>query len=211
MAEAASPHTCHDLRQALGAGLAVHEPVAGDDVALAGNLHKGHNLGVAWLKAHRGTRGHIQSATKGLGSVKDQRLVGLNEVVVGANLNGAIARVRDVELDQGSPLVELDALRLCRHDLARRGLVVWLLPEDLQVRLRQEGALEGQGHVAVQSADRGVHRQELRAVKEGGLDLHLLQKLRHAGQHLPPAQDLLAGVHEGEHGRAIADELHHLR
>mmetsp|Transcript_95716 Transcript_95716/g.270348 ORF Transcript_95716/g.270348 Transcript_95716/m.270348 type:complete len:212 (-) Transcript_95716:274-909(-) len=210
MFEAPFGDTLHDLGQALEGRQAVHEAVARDDVFLAGDLHEGHCLRVARLEAHGGARGDVEAEAVGLRTVELQRLVRLDKVVVRADLDGPVASVCDPELDQLPARVQLDAITLSHHDLAGRGLVLGDLAEGRQIGLGQERALEGQGEVAVEGGDRLMHRQKLGAVGEGCFDLHLRNQLRHARHDLPPAQELLADVHEVNHGLTIADKLHHL-
>lgn len=68
--------------------------------------------------------------------------------------------------------------------------------------------MQGQLQIAVVVADRVVHCDQLGAIGEGALNLHLDQCLGHSGHDLAAAQELLTKVHEvGDRVLAVANEL----
>ena len=81
-----------------------------------------------------------------------------------------------------------------------------------RVRDRQEAPVQRQREVAVVRGERVVDGDQLGAVHERALDLHLVQHVRDGGQHVPLAEDATADVHEVGHAevrpiRPVADEL----
>src|SRR5262249_6526449 len=81
------------------------EPV---DLAEPGKLDQGHHLLVAGLEAHRGARGHVEPHSPGETTLEAQRTVDLEEVEVGADLDGPIRGVGHGELDGAPARVGLD-------------------------------------------------------------------------------------------------------
>ena len=80
--------------------------------------------------------------------------------------------------------------------------------EHAQFRHRQEAAVERQPQVAVREVNRPAHRDELGAILEHALDLHLVDQLRHAGQHLVVAENRAAELHQLRHRMpAVANQL----
>mmetsp|Transcript_75540 Transcript_75540/g.136182 ORF Transcript_75540/g.136182 Transcript_75540/m.136182 type:complete len:304 (+) Transcript_75540:1625-2536(+) len=155
VAEAASLHARHDFREALRACDAIHQAIARDYAALTSNLHQCDYLCVSRLEPHRGARGHVEASPIRLCAVEHQCLVGLDEVIMGSHLDWPISSVRDTELDERAARIQLYALRSFRHyNLPRHLPVYFQLPEGGEVRLGQEGALESQRHVAINSTYR---------------------------------------------------------
>mmetsp|Transcript_10760 Transcript_10760/g.30226 ORF Transcript_10760/g.30226 Transcript_10760/m.30226 type:complete len:254 (+) Transcript_10760:2109-2870(+) len=69
-----------------------------------------------------------------------------------------------------------------------RGSAVFNVFKGGEVGGREERAVQRQAEVAVLGAHRVVHSDELRAVAEGALDLHLGEHGRHSRLHLPVSQ-----------------------
>src|SRR5262249_59807233 len=65
-------------------------------------------------------------------------------------------------------------------------------------------------HAAL-SADRMVDRDELRAVREGALDLHLVDHLRDAFHHVVTPKDRQSRFHQLRDRAPVADALQNLR
>jgi len=63
----------------------------------------------------------------------------------------------------------------------------------------------------IAGADRVVDGHQLRAVREGRLDLHLGQQGGDPGQHVVRRQHLATGLHQVGHGAAVASGLQHER
>ncbi len=70
--------------------------------------------------------------------------------------------------------------------------------------------MEREREITVRERDRVMHGDELRAIGEGALDLHLVDHLRHALLHLRAAEDATAEVHEPRDRAAVPDELEQL-
>ncbi len=130
--------------------------------------------------------------------------------VLSPHLHRPIARVDDGELDQVSTSVELDAA-VGDADGARRVGRELELAEGVESRRREERAVQRELEVAVHTRDRRVHREQLRAVGERALDLHLADHPGDAGEHLAQAEQLLPLVHQHGDRLAVADHLEHLR
>ena len=81
------------------------------------------------------------------------------------------------------------------------------LAEDLERRDGQEAAVQRQLEIAVLAHDRVVHGDELGAVGERALDLHLGDQARHAVHHLSLAEHLAADAHQLGDAASVADQL----
>src|SRR5262249_12955385 len=92
-------------------------------------------LGVARLKTRRSAAGKVEPHAVGLRAVEDQRLVHLEEVIMGTDLHRPVAGVVDGERDDGSPRVELE-IRLVKQVLARNHV---LPPRNCGVKSRRAG------------------------------------------------------------------------
>eukprot|EP00964_Phaeocystis_antarctica_P151707 scaffold119369_cov60-Phaeocystis_antarctica.AAC.1 len=106
--EAAIDDAIHDLGEALRRRGAVHQPIARDDHLLSADGHKRDGLRLARLETHRGAGGHVEPLAEGGGAIEHQARVGLDEVVVRAHLDRAVAGVDDAQLDELAPRVERD-------------------------------------------------------------------------------------------------------
>ena len=127
---------------------------------------------------------------------------------VRGRLDRPVASVDHRKLDQVAPGVELNA-RLSDDDLPRLAGDL-LLAEDGEVGHGEERTIEGEGKVSILRRDRRVHRKQLRAVRERGLNLNLGHERRDAGKHLTRPEQLLPAGHQCGHRCAVADHLHHL-
>ena len=124
----------------------------------------------------------------GRGPVEAQRLVGLGEVEVRADLHRTVAVVDDLQTGQRPALEQHDRLvrheHLARHDAAARA----------RARL-----------------DRVVQRHQLGAVGEGRFDLELLDQVCHAVEHVVGGEHLAAGGHDVGHAAAVTCGFEHPR
>src|SRR5262249_6441930 len=87
---------------------AVRERVEPVDLARAGQLHEGDHLFVAGLEADRGAGWDVEPHPPGLPALEAERAIDLEEVEVGANLNGPVTRIRHGQLDGAASNVGLD-------------------------------------------------------------------------------------------------------
>mmetsp|Transcript_9643 Transcript_9643/g.23802 ORF Transcript_9643/g.23802 Transcript_9643/m.23802 type:complete len:491 (-) Transcript_9643:545-2017(-) len=93
--EASRGDVHHRLDQRVGAvGAAVHDVVPAQHHAVAGDGNQRHGSRLPRLEAHRRTGGNVEPHSEAELAVEGQQRVGLDEVVVAANLDGAIPRVR---------------------------------------------------------------------------------------------------------------------
>lgn len=197
MGEAGGLQVGDDLLGAAGAHDARGEAVAALDDAVAGDLDEGDGLGVAGLEAHRGAGGDVEAEAVGGDAVERELRVGLDEVVVRADLDGPVALARDPEPDAPPALVQLDGLgRLDGHHGAglpfhRVGLGRGQR-EALRARDGQEASVQGPGEVAVVGADGVVDGDEVGPCGKSAFDLDLVQG----------GQDRRLHVAAAEHGGA---------
>ena len=168
-----------------------------------------HRLAFARLEADRGPGRDVEPHAVGAGPIELQRPVGLDEGVVAAHLDRPVAEVEHREAHRLAAGVQLDLPGGGHHLARRRG-----------PRLRPAESAAGTGRKLPCSAsarspcverDGVVHGDQLGAVGEGALDLHLGDELGDAGQHLRPAEHPPAQVHQLGHAPAVADELEELR
>src|SRR5579871_1111410 len=94
------------------------QPSAADDPG-AGNGNERHGLRLPGLEADGGACGDVEASAVCGGAIEFERAVRFAEVVVAADLDRAIAAIRDAEPDRGAPGVELD-LAFARQDRTRR-------------------------------------------------------------------------------------------
>src|SRR6266436_3776867 len=87
---------------------AVREGVEPVDLARSGQIHEADHLFVAGLEADRGASRHVEPHPPGLPELEAERAIDLEEVEVGADLNGPVARVRHGQLDGAASRVGLD-------------------------------------------------------------------------------------------------------
>src|SRR5262252_4553242 len=85
--------------------------------ALAGEGDESNVSGLPWFEAHRGTGRNIQSHAAGLGAVEGQRRIGLEEMVVGADLDRSVPGIGHGECDGRAVRVE-DNVALLSKDFA---------------------------------------------------------------------------------------------
>src|SRR5688572_3477199 len=78
------------------------------DLAFAAKRHQRHVAFLARLEADRCSGGYVQTHAARLLPVEAERLVGLEEMVVAADLDWAIARIGDLQRDRRQTAVELD-------------------------------------------------------------------------------------------------------
>src|SRR5215831_16876931 len=78
------------------------------DAALAAVRHQGDLASLAGLETHRGAGRDVEPHAARLVALEAQRLVGLKEVIVRADLDRPVAGVGDLERDAGRALVEDD-------------------------------------------------------------------------------------------------------
>jgi hypothetical protein len=80
-----------------------------------------------------------------------------------------------------------------------------------EIGKREEGAVEGEGEVAVIEGDGVVDGDELGAVGEGAFDLDFEEEFGDAGEDLVTAEEATSEVHEVGNGFvAVADEFEDL-
>ena len=160
-----------------------HQAVEPVDRPAAAVRNQPDFLDVAGLEPHRRSAGQVEPHAVGLLAVEDEGPVGLEEVVVGADLHGPVARVVDGESDDRQARVKLEVRPIeeifaGNHASASAG-----------VRGEQEDGAFRQwiGSWIVTS---------LRAVGEGRLDLDHGDHLRHALHDVGAAEDFAAGAHD---------------
>lgn len=168
-----------DLLGAAAADDTRGEVVAALDDPVASDVDKGDRLGVARLEAHRGTGGDVEAHAIGCDAVKGQGGVGLDKVVVAADLDGAIAAARDAQAQAVAVLVELDGRGgLQGHDGAGGGFrVVGLGGVHGEETLGGDGhvaPVEGAVEVAIVGGDGVVDGDEIGAGGESALYLNLV-------------------------------------
>jgi hypothetical protein len=87
---------------------------AGDDAAeamhdaVAGEWHQPHRAGLPRLEAHGSAGGDVEPVAARQRAVEDQRRVGLEEMIVAADLDRPVAAVGDRQLERRSAGIELD-------------------------------------------------------------------------------------------------------
>mmetsp|Transcript_2676 Transcript_2676/g.7312 ORF Transcript_2676/g.7312 Transcript_2676/m.7312 type:complete len:487 (-) Transcript_2676:790-2250(-) len=139
----------------------VVEAVSGDDFSRTTEVDERHGLGLTGFEPDARSARDVQPFPNGRGPVEDESLVGLQERVVRSDLNGPIAGVRHADLQERirPVFVQHDArcVRIDR-DFTRYHQVVFFvffgrIPEDREVRNREEGSLQRQGHITVDLRD----------------------------------------------------------
>src|SRR5580704_19742787 len=78
------------------------------DGACARNRDQRHLAALTGLEAHRGAGRNIEAHAAGLYTIELQRWIGLEKVIVRADLDRPVAAVRDGERQRFAALVELD-------------------------------------------------------------------------------------------------------
>ena len=79
-----------------------------DGLWASGQRDQRHMPRFAWLEAQRRPGGDVEAAAARLVAIEPQRLVDLEEMRVGADLDGAVAAVGDAEADRLPSRVQLD-------------------------------------------------------------------------------------------------------
>jgi len=67
-----------------------------------------HLAALTRLEADRGAGGHVEAMAAGLVAIEDECRIGFGEMVVGADLDGAVAGIGDIDGDPLAPLAERD-------------------------------------------------------------------------------------------------------
>src|SRR5258707_11478637 len=88
--------------------LALHLAAETIDHALTRECHEMHVAGLAGLETHRGAGGDVEAHAAGLFAVELQRRVGLEEMVVRADLDRTVAGVGDRQRHRLATGVEFD-------------------------------------------------------------------------------------------------------
>lgn len=91
-----------------GRNFAAGEVVTATYDFLPGDLHQLHSFDFAGFKTNGGAGGNVEAFAIGRAAIKLQRCVRLDEVVVAANLDWAVAEIRDSNLRRGATDVEFD-------------------------------------------------------------------------------------------------------
>ena len=177
-------------------------------IRLAGDRHQPHRPALARLEADRRARRDVETVAVGGPAVEHQGAVGLEEVVVAADLDRPVAGVRDRQLDGGAALVERDLPGGCQ-DLARGAR--HRRRRSARGRRRclrlEKAAVERQRAIPVLRDDRMVHGHELGAVGERALHLHFVDHVGNTVEHLGRPQEAAPEVHQLGHRPAVPDEL----
>ncbi len=144
--------------------------------------HQCHLAPLPRLEAHRRARGDIEAHAARRVAVKAQRLVGFEEMIMRAHLNGPVAAVGDFQGDAGGARVEFD-VALGRDDFTG-----------------DHGGL---------LADRLMDGDKLCAIGKCRFHLHVVDHLGDPVHHLGPADDMGRMFHEIGDAAAIARAFHH--
>src|SRR6185369_10055951 len=72
------------------------------------NLDQLHHARLAGLEANRGARRDVEAPTIRFGAIEQKIWIGLDEVIVAADLNRPIGEIGDAELDTLAPFVDRD-------------------------------------------------------------------------------------------------------
>lgn len=211
MREPGRLQTGHDVSRAPALDDARGEAVAAAHNAPAAHLDERHRLGVARLEAHRGACRNVQPVAVRAPAVKLQLRVDLDEVVVRADLDGAVALARDAQPDPRAVLVQHHAAAHRHHGpglLVQRVLRVRRQRERLRVRHGEEAAVQRTPQVAVVGGDGVVDGDEICAHGERPLHLDLAERAAHRREDVPPSEHRRAEGHEiRDRVVAIADEF----
>ncbi len=95
-----------------------HQTIEAEDPARPGDRHELDLAGLAGLEADRRAGRNVEPAAAGRGAIERERRVGLEEVVVRADLHRTVAGVGDRERDRLAARVQGD-LAVARDDFAR--------------------------------------------------------------------------------------------
>src|ERR1043166_4218070 len=107
MGKACGPDAGQGCVLVLGRDSAVGEIIAAADHAETRDINEPHSFGFTGFEAHGGPCGNVQMFAVGLTTVEAQLRIGLDEVIMAANLHRAIAKVRNRESDRAAASVEL--------------------------------------------------------------------------------------------------------
>src|SRR5262249_40722981 len=164
------------------------EPV---DRALAGERNERDLARLPRFKAHRGASGDIEPHPARLFAVEFQRRIGLEEMIMRADLDRPVAGIGDRQRGRLATGIELDLAVLDEHFTGDHGLP---------------------------SSYRLVHRHQLRSIRERRLDLDVVDHFRNAVHDLAAGEHVRARIHQLGNGLAVArtfddeigDERHRL-
>ena len=140
-----------------------------EDHARAGELHQFDLFLLARLEAHGGPGGDIQPHAAALVAIEMQRVVHFEEMIVAADLNGAVARCA------GRPRVRVRAAGVGLDRLA-------------------SSRKYSPGFIASSSLNRVVYGDQLGAVRERRFHLHLVDHFRDALHDVGAGQDWAPSV-----------------
>src|SRR5262244_3533139 len=164
------------------------EPVDG---ALAGERNERDLARLPRFKAHRGAGGDIEPHAARFLAVEFQRRIGLEEMIMRADLDRPIAGIGDRQAQRLAAGIELDLAVLDEHLTGDHG---------------------------VPSSYRLMHRYQLRSIGERRLHLDVVDHFGNAVHHLAAREHVRARLHQFGHGLAVArtfddeigDERHRL-
>src|SRR6516225_4496122 len=164
------------------------EPV---DRALAGERNERDLARLPGFEAHRGAGGDIEPHAARLLAVEFQRRIGLEEMIMRADLDRPIAGIGDRQAQRLAAGVDLDLVVFDEHLTGDHG---------------------------VPSSYRLMHRYQLRSIRKRRLDLDVVDHFRDAVHHLAAREHVRARLHQLGDGFAVArtfddeigDERHRL-
>lgn len=213
MRKAGSAQIREDLLGASGTDNATREIITALDNFVAGNLDERDGLCVAGLKTHRRASGNVEAEAIGGDAVKRKLRVGLDEVVVAADLDGAVALAGDLETDAPTAGVESDG-RICLDRDDGAGLLLNVVSgglgqgEEILRGNGEEAAVEGASEVAVVRANGVVDGYEIGAGGKSALDLDLVESRQDGGLDMAATKHGCAEGHEVRNSvGAITDEF----
>ncbi len=184
------------------------EVVAAGDFFVPGDFDEVDGFGFAGLEADGGPGGNVETEAVGAGAVEAEGGVGLDEMIMAADLDGAVAEVGDGEDGGGAARVEDD---LAGSGSQKAGFGIgrgWA--KELKIGDGEKTAVEGEGQVAIFGGNGVVDGDEFGAVGEGAFDLDFGDEPGDAGHDLVAAEEAFAEVHELCDGPAIADVFEEL-
>src|SRR5271169_2074791 len=106
-----------------GSHLAHHLLAETVDLAFAGDGDQAHDAALAGLEANRGSGRDVEPEALRLPAIELERRVGLEEMIVRADLDRPVAGIGDLDRHRFAPLVHGDVAGFGHH-LARNLLVV---------------------------------------------------------------------------------------
>ena len=127
-------------------------------------------------------------------------------MIVATHLHRAVAQIRHRHLHRIATDIDVN-ISLSEQVRSRYRLERCLLGETRQFRNRQKGAIQRQREITVFGGDRMVDGDQLGAVGECALHLHVVDHLRHPGHDLIAPQQLASNVHQLRHAASVADQF----